>query len=369
MGRPKTQTDELKKQLTTPRKQPVWKTSDRLSSGSTLLNLACSDNYLGGFPLGGYIFLVGDSRSGKTWLSLSCMAEAAIDERFNEHRFIYDNVERGVKMDLARYFGQAMADRIEPPRLDADGQPLCSTYTEEFYFNLDSALNDDRPFIYVLDSMDGLDTLADEEKFQKWKEGFETGKNTAGSFGASKAKLNSVNLRRVMGRLEQSNSLLIVISQTRDNISPMSYATKTRSGGHALQFFATLEIWSSVVKKLTKTHKGTDRHIGSLVKLLVKKNRLTGRELEVIIPIYHSYGIDDLGSCVDYMTDEKAWERSKVGVIVPAGLKVPDAKYKRESLIQAIETHGLQDEVRKMVQGEWQAIAEAVALKREPRYK
>jgi len=367
---------EIKEALTKKKARPKWERSKRLNTGSTLLNLACSDQADGGFPMGGYVFLVGDSRSGKTWFSLSCLAEASVDERFKDYRFIYDNVEHGAWMDLERYFGKAMAERMEPPRIDDEGKPKSSEFVEEFYFNVDSALEDGRPFIYVADSMDGMDTMADEEKFQEWKKSFDSGKEASGSFGVSKAKLNSVNLRRVVGKLEQSDSLLIIISQTRDNISPMSFVKKTRSGGHALQFYSTLEIWTSVSKKITKDHRGKKRHIGSYISLAVKKNRLTGKEVEVTIPIYHSYGIDDVGSCVDFLVAEGAWDNNR-NVIIPKdkdGLEIDGLgtsafkKAKRDTLISRIESEGKVQELRDLTQQEWDLISEAVTLKRSPRY-
>jgi len=357
---------EIKKELQEKKKQPKWEISKRLNTGSTILNLACSDSIDGGFPMGGYVFFVGDSRSGKTWFSLSCFAEASVDDRFKDYRFIYDNVEHGAWMDLERYFGKDMASRMEPPRLDEEGNPRSSEFVEEFYFNVDSALEDGRPFIYVADSMDGMDTLADEDKFQEWKKSFASGKEASGSFGVSKAKLNSVNLRRVVSKLEQSDSLLIIISQTRDNISPMSFSKKTRSGGHALQFYSTLEIWTSVTKKITKEHRGKKRHIGSNISLAVRKNRLTGRELEVSVPIYHSYGIDDVDSCVDFLAAEGAWESNR-NIITPKGIEGLE-KAKRDTLIKRIEEQGKVKELRDLVQQEWDLIAEAVELKREPRY-
>jgi len=227
-------------------------------------------------------------------------------------------------------------------------------------------LEDGRPFIYVADSMDGMDTLADEEKFQEWKKSFDSGKDATGSFGVSKAKLNSVNLRRVVGKLEQSDSLLIIISQTRDNISPMSFSKKTRSGGHALQFYSTLEIWTSVTKKITKEHRGKKRHIGSSISLAVRKNRLTGKEIEVSVPIYHSYGIDDIGSCVDFLVAEGAWESNR-NIITPKGIEGLE-KAKRDTLIKRIEDQGKVKELRDLTQQEWDLIAEAVKLQRKPRY-
>ena len=73
---------------------------DLLSTGSTLLNLACSENPFGGFLKGKYYLLVGDSDSGKTFLSMSCFAEAMIQKPFKNYRLIYDYVEDGMLMHM-----------------------------------------------------------------------------------------------------------------------------------------------------------------------------------------------------------------------------------------------------------------------------
>ena len=63
--------------------------SDYLGTGSTLLNLACTGKLQGGFLKGHYYSVVGDSSSGKTFLALTCFAEAAINKNFKEFRLIY----------------------------------------------------------------------------------------------------------------------------------------------------------------------------------------------------------------------------------------------------------------------------------------
>jgi hypothetical protein len=85
--------------------------------------LSCSGNAKGGFAKGKYHFIVGDSASGKTWLSLTCLAEAAMNPEFENYRFIYDNVEDGALMDIERFFGSKVAERIESPAIDEDGLP------------------------------------------------------------------------------------------------------------------------------------------------------------------------------------------------------------------------------------------------------
>jgi hypothetical protein len=66
--------------LTVRRSRPTGEGA--LSTGSTLLNLACSDRPDAGYFKGAYYYLVGDSQAGKTWLLLSCFAEACRNPQF-----------------------------------------------------------------------------------------------------------------------------------------------------------------------------------------------------------------------------------------------------------------------------------------------
>jgi RecA/RadA recombinase len=334
-----------------------------LNSGSTLLNLACSGKPAGAFPVGKYVLLVGDSSSGKTFLSLTCLAEAGINKRFAGYRFIFDAPEDGALMDMQRYFGTAVAKRLEPPKKDADGTPLYSDTIEEFYYNLDDAVEAGSPFIYILDSMDALTSKDESDKFQTQKTASRKGEDAAGSYGDGKAKKNSTGLRKILHKLRTTNSILIIINQTRDNLG-FGFEKKTRSGGRALKFYATLEIWSSIKGKLFKTVNGQKRQIGIISKIDIKKNRLTGRETSVEIPIFYSVGIDDIGSCVDYLLAEKQWPQSKTGKITAQEF---DFAGTRDKLIQQIEANDQQSILRGLVAEVWRGIEQSCNVQRKPR--
>ena len=335
---------------------------DLLSTGSALLNLACSDNPFGGFLKGKYYFIVGDSTSGKTFLSMTCFAEAMINKHFKDHRLIYDNVEDGMLMDVERLFGKAVAERIEPPAQDKDG-PVFSTIIEEFYYHLDDALKKGEPFIYVLDSMDGLSSEYEGEKFDAHKEAHRKGTQSPGSYGDGKAKINSGNLRHIVNRISKTASILIILSQTRDNFGP-GFDKKTRSGGHALKFYATVEIWSRITGQIKKTVKGRPRNVGVHVGLRFRKNRITGKLREVEVDIYPSYGIDDIGTCVDYLVEEGWWEKKKQSI--EAGEF--DVTMTRDKLIQTIEKEGWENELRSIVGKCWKEIEAASAPVRKTKY-
>lgn len=350
-----------------------------LSTGSTLLNLASTGHPFGGFARGKYHFIVGDSASGKTFLSLSCFAEACINKVFDNHRLIFDDVERGMQMDIDHLFSEEVADRIEPPEM-RDGEPVYSDTIESFYYHLDDLFEWDktrkvangRPFIYVLDSMDALDSEAADKKFSQTKRAFrkkgdkdreEGGEDkVSGSYGDGKAKVNSANIRKMIRGLEQTGSILIILSQTRDNFS--GYGGKTRGGGHALRFYACTEFWASIVESIKKEVNGKPREVGVRVKLRFTKNRLTGQRHAVEMDIYPSFGIDDVGACVDYLVEENYWAKEG-NTITAKGLELLGT---RDKLIRLIEKRGLEDDLRGLCGKCWKEVEEACSLSRKNRY-
>jgi RecA/RadA recombinase len=346
-----------------------------LSSGSTLLNCALTGNPHFAFLKGFYYFMVGDSASGKTIQAMTIYAEAAANRQFKDHRFIYDNTEDGMLMDSDGLFGMAMTDRLEPPSRDKAGNPRYSRTLEEFYYHLEDLGKAGRPFIYILDSIDALDTEQDDKKFDELKKahdkarrreegestkGEEKDEKVAGSFGMARAKLNSSSLRRARRLVGESGSILIILSQTRQS----TYG-KTRSGGEALRFYATAEFWTSIVETIKRTVRGKPRKIGIRAKFAIKKNRHTGKLYEVETDIYPSLGIDDLGGCVDYMLEEGFWTKQKESIDAPEFKLVAS----REKLISYIEQNNLEGELRAIVGKAWEELDAACSLKRKRRYQ
>jgi len=347
-------TKDIKNQLTKVKKKCKLTNKDFLSTGSTMLNLACTDRPNRGFKKGHYYLLVGTSQSGKTWLSLSCLAEAACNHNFDDYVFIHDDVEYGALMNIKRFFGERVDKRLK----------IIHSFTiEDFYDNLSKMVDKNKPFIYILDSMDGLSSEAEIAKFNKQKKGRKQDKETAGSYGDGKARVNSQNLRRSIRPLKDTGSILLIINQNRDKLT--GYGGKTRSGGHAMQYYATLEIWSDVKTRIKKVYKGKERLQGTLCTLRVRKNRVRGKDRTIQMPIYNTYGMDDIGSCVDYLISEKYWKKTKSGIIT-----APEFEFvgKRNSLIKAVSEGCMEKDLSMAAASCWKEIEKAIAIHRKPRY-
>lgn len=362
--------DQVKKRAKTREEKPA-KEAPRLlvPTGSTLINLMCSDSARGAWPVGKLVNVVGDSSSGKTMLCLSTFAECAARKEFDDYRFIYDDAEEASEFDLSGLFGKKVEGRIEPPDTEDDGLPRNSKTIQEFQDNVNRALKDGRPFIYVLDS---LDALTSEEEVEKAKKNFslrERGKEASGSYGMDKVKALTGMLRLFHSQFRPTASLLIIISQTRDNIDPMSFETKTRSGGRALRFYSSHELWLAVGSPI----KAKDRRIGAYCIVKCRKNKLTGKLRECTFPVYYDYGIDDICSCIDFMVIDGNWKADKGEIKKVVGTTKVSAEElgfegTRNALIEFVEDNDKEGALRRATAQEWGKIEESLRLERKPRY-
>lgn len=313
-------------------------------SGATLLNLALSGQVHGAFKPGTLVNIVGDSSAGKTFLAWSVFAEMVYDKRFDGWDMIYDDVESKLQLDLIKLFGQKIT-RVE--KLDEEER---SELIEQFADRIFKQLKKKRPFVYVLDSFDALSDAEEAEK-QELKRDY-----------PAKPRLASQLFRMVCSDLERQESVLIVVSQTRDAIGVMFGEKKTRSGGKALQFYSTHELWLAV-----RGHVKRKKHdVGVDVLARAKKNHLTGRLETVGFPILWDYGVDDLGSMIDWLVAEEFWKKKTRQTI--------DAKEFGEGTREALITQFDEDrksleELREAVGRCWQEIEESIATKRRPKYE
>ena len=335
-----------------------------IPTGNTLLNLALSDSIEGGYGTGKLVNLIGDSSSGKTILALTMLAECNINPKFNNYDFIFDDAETSLEIDIPSLFGSKLEKRIKFKR---------SKTIEDFYGAVYNQIQSETPFLYVLDSFDALtsrDELKRANEFGKQEakrsdedEDVEVSDKQKGSYKMEKPKMASEIFRVCCDGIAKTDSLLMIISQTRDNIGfGAMFTPKTRSGGKALKFFATHEIWLATGKSHTKR----DRAIGADCMVKVTKNKLTGKRREIFFPIYYDYGVDSIESCINFLIEEKYWTKTKALIDTKEFVK---DKMSINRLISHIETWDMEKELNNLVQTVWYEIEETIKLNRIPKYK
>jgi len=329
--------------------------------GSVLFNLACSDKYYGAYKAGTMINIVGDSSSGKSILVLSGMATIANNPKFDDYRLIYDDAEFADSFDHKKLFGSKFKDRVEAPGETA------STTIEQFFDHIMDAVDAGKPFIYCLDSFDAIDADDEIKKEADNREHRKVGNlsKIKGSFQATKQKKASQMFRQICSKLKETHSLLIIISQTRDNLSGMGFSTKYRAGGKALKFYASIEAWLANKGSIKKTHQGNTHKIGVQSIIKIEKNKFTGKRKEADINIYHDYGVDDIEACIEYLIKNKFWTQ-KGNTIHAEGLDVQMTKAK---LIPFIEKKGKEKSLFRLTQQCWNEIETALKLNRKGKFE
>lgn len=258
-----------------------------VSSGSRLFDLMLG----GGWAQGRIVNLVGDKSSGKTLL--------AIEAVINFARISGVQAIRYAEAEAA--FDENYAEQLGLPNgvvfaKTPDGKGLHTV--EDFYKDLDAFLTSQtsgKPCLYVLDS---LDSLSDDKEMEQ-----EIG---TASYGAQKAKRMSETFRKLTQKIEDSNCTLFIISQIRDKIGVTFGETKTRSGGKALDFYASQIVWLAELQKIKKTARGVERTIGTRVLAKAKKNKVGMPYRDCELTIIFSYGVDDEESLLGWITKNKA---------------------------------------------------------------
>lgn len=337
-----------------------------ISSGSDLVDLALG----GGFGRGVIINIVGDASSGKTLLACETIHRARADH--SDTTWFYDNAEAGFSFDTELMYGFRMLPENEEDR---------STTVEDFIdrFSSKMALADEakKKLIYILDSLDALTCDAELKRANNRKEARMKGnKYDQGTYNLEKNKLIGEFFRLNCNEIERTKTTLIIISQTRENIGVI-FGQKWRvASDGALRFYAKQRILLKEITKIKETIEGKEYETGIVIKVRVFKNKL-GVPFKVCdFEILFNYGVDNIGSNLDYLFDLKTKTDSPVKNI-PSGIdgyiKMPsyDGKefLRRLDLINEIEgseenKKWLTNEVKK----KWNEITKALEPKRVPKY-
>jgi RecA/RadA recombinase len=327
-----------------------------LSLGCSLFNLAISGNVDAAAGPGRFIWFHGNSSSGKSFLTLAMLAEAANNPAYDNHKLVYVDAELGAAFDLARFFGKktaARVSRVSYPSLEA------------FYDGMDKMMGQG-PVIVVLDSFDALLPEAVLEKIGKDAELREANKEIGGDYGMAHGKVHSLRLRTLVNKLGDTGSCLLGISQHRDNIDKANkYSPKDKvGGGRALRFWCSVEVETSLGEKIKKTVRDKERVIGHHIKVRCHKNRISGLNREVELVFLPNYGICDISTNVDWLLSEKYLEMKGGRVVSPWY----DAAYYRDNLITKIEEDEKEADLKALLQESWSDLESQLASTRKPRY-
>lgn len=335
-----------------------------LSTGCAVLNCVLSDRVDGGWPSGRLSNLIGDSDTAKTVLALHALAEACRNPAFDDYLLVYADIESALTESTKAMFGNKMRSRTKFLSAEAGSREDRPPETvEEMHYQLLKLFEDGRPFIYIPDSLDFLPSQADLDKTDEQRKAWEQGKEGKGTYQMAKQKYLKQILRELKGKISRTDSIIIVISQTIDNIGSM-FDAKTVAGGNALEFASRIRLWLSKLE----TDKVGKRIIGRKVRAKVTKNHITGHLREAPIWVYNSYGVVDTKTSIDFLVAEGVWPKMG-GRVVPEGLYSDGQKYLVKDLITKIEVDKRQRLLNRLVQKKWEDIEASLRLNWERRYE
>lgn len=261
--------------------------SDRvfLHSGSTMLNLALTGHPLKGWPIGRVSNVVGDKSSGKTLLAI----EAA--------SLFLENPPQGVSPRVEYMEAEAAFDEEYAQKLGLDTDRVNFSRgldtVEQMFDKMDSIVEaikgTNQQAFCIIDSLDALSSKAEMERGMD-----------EGTYGMEKQKKLGELFRKCCRRWEAANMHIMIVSQVRENIGAMPFSPKyRRSGGKALDFYASHVLWLSETGKLKTPDKLV---IGIDIKGKITKNKVSVPYRDASWPVYFMYGIDDITSVVAWLT-------------------------------------------------------------------
>ena len=250
---------------------------DVIPTGSLGLDIALG---VGGLPRGRVVEIYGPEASGKTTLTLHCVANA---QRVGGIAAFIDT-EHALDPLYARRLGVDV-DNLLVSQPDAGEQALDIA---------EMLVRSNAVDILVVDSVAALVPRAELEG--------QMGDTQVGT----QARLMSKALRKLSGVIAKSRTCMVFTNQIRMKIGVMFGNPETTSGGRALRFYASVRI---DIRRIGSIKSG-DQIIGNRTRATVAKNKVAPPFRKAEFDIIYNRGIDRMAELLDLGVVHKIVEKT-----------------------------------------------------------